>query len=170
MNTIFHISLALLHDARDDLLQLDFEGALKFVPLRASFQIDSFRYFRVTLPRKYRTESSAKALIQRAVNFKLKHKRLMKYEKEYLEMKERERENEDPLVRLQKENARHCETILRLERENEDLAHELVTSKIELRQKLDAVEVGLYCEILRISLGQSGDIDQYGGETDPTEP
>ena len=94
----------------------------------------------------------------------------MKYEKEYLEMKERERENEDPLVRLQKENARHCETILRLERENEDLAHELVTSKIELRQKLDAVEVGLYYEILRISLGQSGDIDQYGGETDPAEP
>ena len=101
-----------------------------------------FRYFRVTLPRKYRTEANAKALIQRAVDFKLKHKRLMKYEKEYLEMKEKERENEDPLVRLQKENARHCETILRLERENDDLAHELVTSKIELRQKLDAVEVG----------------------------
>uniref|UniRef100_A0A0R3PEK7 Rab-GAP TBC domain-containing protein n=1 Tax=Angiostrongylus costaricensis TaxID=334426 RepID=A0A0R3PEK7_ANGCS len=70
----------------------------------------------------------------------LKHKRLLKYEKEYLEMKERERENEDPLVKLQKENARHCETILRLERENDDLAHELVTSKIELRRKLDAVE------------------------------
>lgn len=42
---------------------------------------------------------------------------------------------------FQKENARHCETILRLERENDDLAHELVTSKIELRRKLDAVEV-----------------------------
>lgn len=126
MNTIFHISLALLHDAAADLLQLDFEGALK--------------YFRVTLPRKYRTEANAKALIHRAVDFKLKHKRLLKYEKEYLEMKERERESEDPLVKLQKENARHCETILRLERENDDLAHELVTSKIELRRKLDAVE------------------------------
>uniref|UniRef100_A0A1I7XJB0 Rab-GAP TBC domain-containing protein n=1 Tax=Heterorhabditis bacteriophora TaxID=37862 RepID=A0A1I7XJB0_HETBA len=126
MNTIFHISLALLHDAAEDLLQLDFEGALK--------------YFRVTLPRKYRTEANAKALIQRAVDFKLKHKRLVKYEKEYLEMRERERENEDPLVRLQKENARHCETVLRLERENDDLAHELVTSKIELRRKLDTVE------------------------------
>ncbi|KAJ1356632.1 hypothetical protein KIN20_014371 [Parelaphostrongylus tenuis] len=87
MNTIFHISLALLHDAAADLLQLDFEGALK--------------YFRVTLPRKYRTEANAKALIHRAVDFKLKHKRLSKYEKEYLEMKERERENEDPLVKLQ---------------------------------------------------------------------
>ncbi|VDO82181.1 unnamed protein product [Heligmosomoides polygyrus] len=126
MNTIFHISLALLHDAAADLLQLDFEGALK--------------YFRVTLPRKYRTEANAKALIHRAVEFKLKHKRLLKYEHEYLEMKERERENEDPLVKLQKENARHCDTILRLERENDDLAHELVTSKIELRRKLDTVE------------------------------
>ncbi|CAI4224060.1 unnamed protein product [Auanema sp. JU1783] len=129
MNTIFHISLALLRDSREDLLQLDFEGALK--------------YFRVTLPRKYRTEASAKALIHKAVDFKLKHKRLLKYEKEYNEMKERERENEDPLVRLQKENTRHAETILRLDRENDDLAHELVTSKIELRQKLDTVEDGL---------------------------
>lgn len=33
MNTIFHISLALLHDAAADLLQLDFEGALKYVPV-----------------------------------------------------------------------------------------------------------------------------------------
>ncbi|VDL79325.1 unnamed protein product [Nippostrongylus brasiliensis] len=126
MNTIFHISLALLHDAAADLLQLDFEGALK--------------YFRVTLPRKYRTEANAKALIHHAVEFKLKHKRLLKYEKEYIEMKERERENEDPIIKLQRENARYCDTILRLERENDDLAHELVTSKIELRRKLDTVE------------------------------
>ncbi|VDK52709.1 unnamed protein product [Cylicostephanus goldi] len=59
MNTIFHISLALLHDAAADLLQLDFEGALK--------------YFRVTLPRKYRTETNAKALIHRAVEFKVSY-------------------------------------------------------------------------------------------------
>ncbi|PAV65018.1 hypothetical protein WR25_08345 isoform B [Diploscapter pachys] len=126
MNTIFHISLALLQDAKADIMQLDFEGTLK--------------YFRVTLPRKYRTESNAKALIQKAVEFKLKHKRLAKYEKEYLEMKERERENEDPIMRLTKENDRHCKTILRLEQENDDLAHELVTSKIELRRKLDIAE------------------------------
>lgn len=31
------------------------------------------------------------------------------------------------------------ETVLRLERENDDLAHELVTSKVELRNALDAV-------------------------------
>ncbi|CAI5456391.1 unnamed protein product [Caenorhabditis angaria] len=126
MNTIFHISLALLQDARTDLLQLDFEGTLK--------------YFRVSLPRKYRTEASTKSLIQKAVNFKLKHKRLDKYEKDYIEMKERERENEDPILRLEKENSRHVANMMRLERENDDLAHELVTSKIELRRKLDLVE------------------------------
>ncbi|CAB3410123.1 unnamed protein product [Caenorhabditis bovis] len=126
MNTIFHISLALLQDAMTDLLQLDFEGTLK--------------YFRVSLPRKYRTEAATKALIRKAVNFKLKHKRLDKFEKEYVEMKERERENEDPILRLEKENGRHVANMMRLERENDDLAHELVTSKIELRRKLDLVE------------------------------
>ena len=45
---------------------------------------------------------------------------------------------------VQKENDRHCKTILRLEQENDDLAHELVTSKIELRKKLDIAEVGIF--------------------------
>lgn len=45
----------------------------------------------------------------------------------------------DPLERVERENFRLKETVLRLERENDDLAHELVTSKIELRNKLDLV-------------------------------
>uniref|UniRef100_A0A915EUV2 Rab-GAP TBC domain-containing protein n=1 Tax=Ditylenchus dipsaci TaxID=166011 RepID=A0A915EUV2_9BILA len=67
VNTIFHISLALLQDSKKDLLQLDFEGILK--------------YFRVTLPRRYRTENNAKELIRNAVKLKISHKRLSKYEK-----------------------------------------------------------------------------------------
>lgn len=58
VNTIFHISLALLQDSKKDLLQLDFEGILK--------------YFRVTLPRKYRKETNAKELIHNAVKLKVK--------------------------------------------------------------------------------------------------
>uniref|UniRef100_A0A158R5T0 PID domain-containing protein n=1 Tax=Syphacia muris TaxID=451379 RepID=A0A158R5T0_9BILA len=123
MNTIFHISLALLKDSKKELLQLDFEGALK--------------YFRVVLPRKYRNEASAKELIHQAVNFKISHKRLSKYEKEYYSLKEKELQSQDPLERLERENLRLNETVLRLERENDDLAHELVTSKIELRRNLD---------------------------------
>lgn len=58
MYTIFHIAIALLKSSKKDLLQLDFEGALK--------------YFRVTLPRKYRTEANAKDLIMQAVKLKVK--------------------------------------------------------------------------------------------------
>lgn len=126
MNTIFHISLALLKASKKELLQLDFEGALK--------------YFRVALPRKYRTEANAKELIHQAVKLKISHKRLSKYEKEYYSLKEREIESQDPLERFERENLRLKETILRLERENDDLAHELVTSKIELRKNLDTAE------------------------------
>uniref|UniRef100_A0A8R1DH82 Rab-GAP TBC domain-containing protein n=1 Tax=Caenorhabditis japonica TaxID=281687 RepID=A0A8R1DH82_CAEJA len=126
MNTIFHISLALLHEAKTDLIQLDFEGSLK--------------YFRVSLPRKYRTENATKRLIHRAVNFKLNHKKLDIYEKEYKQLKDLEKQNGDPVLRLEKEIVRHHANTLRLERENDDLAHELVTSKIELRKKLDEAE------------------------------
>lgn len=41
---------------------------------------------------------------------------------------------------------------MRLERENDDLAHELVTSKIELRQKLDVVEVRFFSFTYKISV------------------
>lgn len=71
--------------------------------------------------------------------FLISHKRLGKYEKEYISLKQRELESIDPLERLERENSRIKETILRLERENDDLAHELVISKIELRNKLDIV-------------------------------
>lgn len=73
------------------------------------------------------------------LSIKISHKRLSKYEKEYHMLKQRELESLDPLERLERENFRLKETILRLERENDDLAHELVTSKIELRNKLDMV-------------------------------
>jgi predicted nuclease with TOPRIM domain len=43
------------------------------------------------------------------------------------------------LERLERENSRLNEQILRLERENDDLAHELVTSKIGLQSRLDTV-------------------------------
>jgi hypothetical protein len=136
VNTIFHISLALLQDSKKELLQLDFEGVLK--------------YFRVALPRRYRTETSAKDLIHSAVKLRISHKRLSKYEKEYISLKQRELESLDPMERLERENIRLKETILRLERENDDLAHELVTSKIELRNKLDTTEDQLESTVVAV--------------------
>ncbi|KAM8930924.1 rab GTPase-activating protein 1-like isoform 2-T2 [Pelodytes ibericus] len=67
-------------------------------------------------------------------------KKLKKYEKEYLAMRESQLQQEDPIERYKRENRRLQETSMRLEQENDDLAHELVTSKIALRSDLDQAE------------------------------
>ena len=69
------------------MLALDFEGVLK--------------YFRVQLPKKFRTEESAGELMQTAVNCKVNARKLKKYEKEYLAIKEEELQKEDPVERLE---------------------------------------------------------------------
>lgn len=72
IDTIFQIALALLMLCKKDLLQLDFEGILK--------------YIRVSLPKKCRTEESARQLIKLACNIKLK--KLRKYESDFNDLKE----------------------------------------------------------------------------------
>ncbi|XP_053549237.1 rab GTPase-activating protein 1-like isoform X2 [Bombina bombina] len=67
-------------------------------------------------------------------------KKLKKYEKDYLAMRESQLQQEDPIERYKRENRRLQETSMRLEQENDDLAHELVTSKIALRNDLDQAE------------------------------
>ena len=65
MDTIFQVALALLSLSKKDLLALDFEGVLK--------------YFRVSLPKKFRTEENGKHLLRTAVAIKIKvsHIRLL---------------------------------------------------------------------------------------------
>ncbi|CAH1786119.1 unnamed protein product [Owenia fusiformis] len=135
-DTIFNISLALLKMSKKELLSSDFEGVLK--------------YFRVTLPKKYRNPDLAAELIQTALSMKVSHKKLRKYEKEYDTMKEQELQQEDPVERYERENKRLLEANMRLEQENDDLAHELVTSKIALRNDLDTTED--QCEYLNKEL------------------
>ncbi|GFY53355.1 rab GTPase-activating protein 1 [Trichonephila inaurata madagascariensis] len=120
MDVIFQVALALLMLSQKELLALDFEGVLK--------------HFRVSLPKKYRTEDSAKLLIHSAI--KIKVKKLKKYEKEYAIFKEQEKLQEDPIKTLQKENKKLLETNLHLDRENDDLAHELINIKLHLRNEL----------------------------------
>ncbi|XP_074654020.1 rab GTPase-activating protein 1-like [Tubulanus polymorphus] len=124
--TIFRVAIGLLKLSRKDLLALDFEGTLK--------------YFRVHLPKRFRTEENARELVSVALTTKITMKKLRKYEKEYIAMKEEELNAEDPIERLERENQKLAETNMRLEQENDDLAHELVTSKISLRNDLDEVE------------------------------
>ncbi|XP_006153397.1 rab GTPase-activating protein 1-like isoform X8 [Tupaia chinensis] len=126
LNIIFHVALALLKTSKEDLLQADFEGALKF--------------FRVQLPKRYRAEENARRLMEQACNIKVPTKKLKKYEKEYQAMRESQLQQEDPMDRYKRENRRLQEASMRLEQENDDLAHELVTSKIALRNDLDQAE------------------------------
>ncbi|XP_062919721.1 rab GTPase-activating protein 1-like isoform X1 [Mobula hypostoma] len=126
LSIIFNVALALLKTSKEDLLQADFEGALKF--------------FRVQLPKRYRAEENARRLMEQACNIKVPTKKLKKYEKEYQTMREQQQQQEDPIDRYKRENRRLQEASLRLEQENDDLAHELVTSKIALRNDLDQIE------------------------------
>ncbi|XP_032884227.1 rab GTPase-activating protein 1-like isoform X2 [Amblyraja radiata] len=126
LSVIFNVALALLKTSKEDLLQADFEGALKF--------------FRVQLPKRYRAEENARRLMEQACNIKVPTKKLKKYEKEYQTMREQQAQQEDPIDRYKRENRRLQEASLRLEQENDDLAHELVTSKIALRNDLDQIE------------------------------
>ena len=57
--------------SRKELVSLDFEGVLK--------------YFRVSLPKKYRNEDNVKLLFRQANSIKVK--RLDKYHREYLATK-----------------------------------------------------------------------------------
>ncbi|XP_056304335.1 rab GTPase-activating protein 1-like isoform X1 [Danio aesculapii] len=126
LNIIFNVALALLKTSKEDLLQADFEGALKF--------------FRVQLPKRYRAAENARRLMEQACNIKVPTKKLKKFEKEYQSLRENQLQQEDPIDRYQRENRRLQEASMRLEQENDDLAHELVTSKIALRNDLDQAE------------------------------
>ncbi|XP_045553278.1 rab GTPase-activating protein 1-like isoform X7 [Salmo salar] len=124
---VFHITdLLLCETSKEDLLQTDFEGALKF--------------FRVQLPKRYRAAENARRLMEQACNIKVPTKKLKKFEKEYQTLRESQLQQEDPIDRYQRENRRLQEASMRLEQENDDLAHELVTSKIALRTDLDQAE------------------------------
>ncbi|XP_038827135.1 rab GTPase-activating protein 1-like isoform X4 [Salvelinus namaycush] len=126
ISVIFNVALALLKTSREDLLATDFEGALKF--------------FRVPVPKRYRSEENAKKLMELACSMKISQKKLKKYEKEYHTMREQQEQQEAPIERYERENRRLQEANMRLEQENDDLAHELVSSKIALRKDLDNAE------------------------------
>ncbi|XP_055528885.1 rab GTPase-activating protein 1-like isoform X2 [Wyeomyia smithii] len=72
ITVLFQVALTLLSVCKKDLLELDFEGILK--------------YFRVTLPKKCRSENQAKRLMK--LSFECKIKKLKKYELEYMAKKE----------------------------------------------------------------------------------
>jgi len=99
---------------------LDFEGILK--------------YFRITLPKKYRNPEATAQLMRTAHSTKVK--KLKRYEGEYLGMKEQERNHVDPLERLQKENKMLIENMLR----SEHMITNLVIGKVATEETLAHVQ------------------------------
>lgn len=124
MDTIFQIALALLGSSRQELLTLDFEGVLK--------------YFRVQMPKRYRNQENVQQLINASSEISLK--KLKKHAKNYELVKRKEKLLENPITRMQKENAKLTERNLQLQQENDDLACDLVASKVHFQAQLDALE------------------------------
>uniref|UniRef100_A0A7N6B6I8 Rab-GAP TBC domain-containing protein n=1 Tax=Anabas testudineus TaxID=64144 RepID=A0A7N6B6I8_ANATE len=98
LNIIFNVALALLKTSKEDLLQADFEGALKF--------------FRVQLPKRYRAAENARRLMEQACNIKVPTKKLKKFEKEYQTLRESQLQQEDPIDRYQVQKDTHPYTVL----------------------------------------------------------
>ncbi|TRY69121.1 hypothetical protein TCAL_04113 [Tigriopus californicus] len=123
-DSIFQVALGILKVSKKDMLFQDFEGLMK--------------YFRVNIPKRYRSEENAKHLMEVAKGIKIK--RLNKYEGEWLHIKAAERAREDPVIRLERENKKLLNDNLRLDTENDNLARQLVNSKIEMRKEIDNIE------------------------------
>ena len=70
----------------------------------------------------------------------IKIKKLAKYEKEWRLKKEEERLAEDPLTRYERENKKLISDNMRLERENDVLAQQLLTRQISMRAEIDKLE------------------------------
>ena len=70
----------------------------------------------------------------------IKIKKLAKYEKEWKYKMEEERLAEDPVTRYERENKKLIADNMRLERENDVLAQQLLTRQITMRAEIDKLE------------------------------
>ncbi|XP_049297656.1 rab GTPase-activating protein 1 isoform X1 [Anopheles funestus] len=123
---LFQVALTLLSVCRKDLLELDFEGILK--------------YFRVTLPKKCRSETQAQKLMK--LSFECKVKKLKKYELEYLAKKEETERKEQELKQYKQ----------RYGEERDKLQQEigLLNEKIDSMAREDRKNVGIIQDYKRI--------------------
>ncbi len=106
---------------------LDFEGILG--------------YFRVSLPKKFQSEEDCELLFDTMFTFKINEKKLSKLQKDYQSFLEQQAQLEDPVVKLERDNKQLRDLIHRLEQENDNLAQDLVGSKIKLREEMDKVHI-----------------------------
>ncbi|KAJ3641745.1 hypothetical protein Zmor_028224 [Zophobas morio] len=120
IDTLFQVALALLTAYTKDLLQLDFEGILK--------------YFRVSLPKKCRNEESTRQLIKTACSIKVK--KLRKFEAEYFALKEAADNAESEANEVQQLRL----TLSRYEEERKLMLDEIAQLKDMLKREVEQAE------------------------------
>lgn len=81
LNVLFQIAMTLLYIAKKDLLELDFEGILK--------------YIKVALPKKSRSETQTRKFMRMVCEWKVK--KLKKYEDEYIAKIEEEKRHQEAM-------------------------------------------------------------------------
>lgn len=113
---IFKVALAVLLAEKEKLKILDMENMLDYLQKQA--------------PKLYDVDPSL--LIQKAQNYKvdMKDRKIRKLEKEYIDKKNKEKEEMVEISRLRQENTILRERVEALEKENQNLAKNLANSKI----------------------------------------
>lgn len=92
------------------------------------------------MPKRYKTEDTVSLLLNHAVHERIHSRKMLQYEKEY-ESKREEDTVEATLERLKRQSREQMTNVMRLERENDQLAFELINGKIQLRKELDDAEL-----------------------------
>lgn len=118
--TLFQVAIALLKVCKKDLLQLDFEGIM--------------RYFRVQMPKRCRTKEISLQIMNLACRIKVK--KLKKYEQDFVALKE----EQDHADQFDKEIERLNLALVRTEEEKKQLLQESIKVKEMLKRELAKAE------------------------------
>ncbi|XP_076352112.1 ecotropic viral integration site 5 ortholog-like isoform X2 [Tachypleus tridentatus] len=118
---IFRIAVAILQFCKEDILQLDMEGMLK--------------YFQKEMPSKCETDPDY--LINMALQVKYNTKKMKRLEKEYSTLKTREQEEMIEMRRLRTENRILRQRIENLEQESASLASRLIEGQVSRAQEAE---------------------------------
>ncbi|XP_076343403.1 ecotropic viral integration site 5 ortholog-like isoform X2 [Tachypleus tridentatus] len=121
MEMVFRIAVAILQSCKEDLLQLDMEGML--------------RYFQKEVPIKCETDPDY--LVTMGLQVKYNNKKIKKLEKEYTSIKVKENEEQVEMRRLRTENRLLRQRIENLEQESSDLADRLIQGQVTRAQEAE---------------------------------
>ncbi|XP_022236978.1 ecotropic viral integration site 5 ortholog-like isoform X2 [Limulus polyphemus] len=121
MEVVFRIAIAILQLCKEDLLQLDMEGMLK--------------YFQKEMPSKCETDPDY--LINMALQVSYNSKKMKKLEKEYSVLKTKEQEEMIEMRRLRTENRILKQRIENLEQESTTLADRLIQGQVSRAQEAE---------------------------------